>query len=60
MTQMKKYEVIVEGVRDPRYIEASKFEIADGVAIFYDLGSDSLDIIHSFSPAYWNEIKLVE
>lgn len=57
---MKKYEVTVEGSKSPLYIEAHKFDIAAGVAIFYDLGNDDLEIIHSFSPAYWNEVKLVE
>lgn len=57
---MKKYEVTVEGAKSPRYIEAHKVDISDGVAIFYDLGDDGLEIIHSLSPAYWNEIKLVE
>lgn len=57
---MKKYEVMVEGAKMPLYIEAVKFDIADGVAIFYVLGVSELEIIHSFSPAYWNEVKLVE
>lgn len=57
---MKKYEVMVEGAKMPLYIEEVKFDIADGVAIFYVLGVSELEIIHSFSPAYWNEVKLVE
>lgn len=58
---MNKYEVNVEGSRNPLYIQSHGVSIEHGVAIFYDVDSaGEKEVIYSFSSAYWNAIKLVE
>ena len=61
MTIMNKYEVLVVDKNLPYYIQSNGVEImANGTAIFYDNDADEKEIIYTFSPSHWKEIKLVE
>lgn len=62
MNVMNKYEVFVEGQNTPLYLQAHGVDInPSGVATFYDVdGQGDKEVVYSFSPSYWNQIKLVE
>jgi hypothetical protein len=62
MAIINKYEITIEGKSAPEYIQSHGMEIGtSGVAIFYDIDPQGdKEIIYAYSPAFWNQIKLVD